>query len=167
MFRDLSICSPADSHLGRFHPRLVMKTVAINTYVYVLSFEESSIKRSFYAFSFLSEDTVSCPETTKTFLYIRKSIYCFPLPSHLEVTSVCLRQESSCSFPWVCGQLSWLCTLDFYPHLWSVGSLCTVISTSAPLESHSALPAHQWVNTTLAVTTNCRTQETPKSAFLL
>lgn len=34
-----------------------MKTVAINTYVYVLSFEESNIKLSFYAFSFLFEDT--------------------------------------------------------------------------------------------------------------
>lgn len=75
----------------------------------------------------------------KTLLYICKSIYCFPLPSHLEVTSVCLRQECSFSFPWVCGPLSWLCTLDFYPHFWSVGSLCTVTSTSAPLDSCSVL----------------------------
>lgn len=134
MLRDVSIRSPADSHLGCFHPRLVMKTVAINTYVHVLSFEESNIKLSFYAFSFLFEDTVSSPETTKMFLYILKSIYGFLLSSHLEVTSVCLRQECNCRFPWVCGQLSRLCTLDFKPRLWSVGSLCTVIPTSVPLD---------------------------------
>lgn len=90
-----------------------MKTVAINTYVYVLSFEESNIKLSFYAFSFLFEDTVSSPETTKMFLYILKSMYRFLLSSHLEVTSVCLRRECNCRFPWVCGQLSGLRTLDF------------------------------------------------------
>lgn len=95
----------------------------------------------FMLFPFCLKTTVSCPEMTKMFLYILKSIYCFPLLSHLEVTLVCLRQECSCSFPCVCGQLSWLCTLDFYPRLWLVGSLYTVISMSAPLHSHSALLA--------------------------
>lgn len=64
-----------------------MKTVAINMYVYVSSFEEGDIKLSFYAFSFLFEDLISCPEMTKKmFLYLLQSIYCFLLPSHLEET---------------------------------------------------------------------------------
>lgn len=44
-------------------------------YVYVSSFEEGDIKLSFYAFSFLFEDLISCPETTKKCSFIFSKVF--------------------------------------------------------------------------------------------